>query len=192
MIDPVIVFVFVGLFSPGPNVLMITASGARFGLRASLPHLFGIVIGVGIIAAATGVGIGAALALRPEVETALKLVAAGWILWMAWRLWQSSLSQVDAATRPMTLIEAIAFQAVNPKIWAVALAAASGYPSDLSPALEAIRLALTFSGLNLFVCLFWSWAGTLLALLLNKAEAWATFARVMSVLLALSAVMVFL
>lgn len=54
MIDPLYGFVFFGLFSPGPNVVLLTASGARFGLTRTLPHLFGVVVGVGITAGLTG------------------------------------------------------------------------------------------------------------------------------------------
>ena len=47
--DPLYAFVFAGLFSPGPNVILLTASGARFGFRATLPHVFGVAVGVGVI-----------------------------------------------------------------------------------------------------------------------------------------------
>jgi len=187
------VFVFAGLFSPGPNVILITASGARFGMRRSLPHVAGVVVGVGITSALTGVGIGALLLAQPELTLVLKILAATWILWMAWRLATASRRPRAAERdRPFTFIEAVLFQWVNPKVWAIALAAASGYSAGLPPAQEAARLAMAFSGLNLFVCLFWSSAGTLLAYLLNTPRAWAIFTLVMAVLLAASAVMVFL
>ena len=192
MIDPLFLFVFAGLFSPGPNVLMLTASGARFGFRATLPHLLGVALGVGVIAGATGLGIGATLEARPGLELTLKAIAAGWILWMAWRLWQSSAKPGDPRSRPMRFHEAVLFQWVNPKIWAVALAASAGYPGGLAPMGEALRLGLTFSCTNLFVCFFWTAAGTLLRTLLAEPRAWRHFARIMAVLLAISAVMVFL
>ena len=192
MIDPLYLFVFAGLFSPGPNVLMLTASGARFGFRPTLPHLAGVVLGVGVIAGATGLGIGAALEARPGLEFALKTIAAGWIVWMAWRLWQSSAQEQDGAARPMRFHEAILFQWINPKIWAVALAASAGYSGGLSPMGEALRLALAFSATNFFVCLFWTSAGSLLRTLLTRPTAWRLFARIMAILLAVSAAMVFL
>ncbi len=59
-----IAFVFVGLFSPGPNIVLLTASGARFGFRRTIPHLAGISLSVGSVAALTALGIAAALAAR--------------------------------------------------------------------------------------------------------------------------------
>ncbi|MBO6601618.1 MAG: LysE family transporter [Roseicyclus sp.] len=193
--DPLYAFVFVGLFSPGPNVILLTASGARFGFRRTLPHILGVVVGVGVTAGLTGLGVGAALAAAgPGLETALKLAACGWILWMAWKLWQSSAAGGDRqeGDRPFTFVEAVLFQWVNPKVWAVAMAAAAGYGAGLGPLGEAQRLAMAFSGLNLFVCLFWTLAGAALAYLLKTPRAWRIFARIMAGALAVSAVMVFL
>ena len=191
--DPLYPFVFFGLFSPGPNVILLTASGARFGFRATLPHVFGVALGVGITAGLTGLGIGALLLAQPALALALKIAAALWIAWMALSLWRSSAAGgARTGDRPFTMIEAILFQWVNPKVWAIALAAASGYAAGLSPWGEAQRLALAFSGLNLFVCLFWTWAGSLLALLLTTPLAWRVFARVMAGGLGASAIMVFL
>lgn len=191
--DPLYVFVFLGLFSPGPNVILLTASGARFGFRATLPHVAGVALGVGVIAGFTGLGLGALLAAQPGLRTALSLASAGWILWMAVQLWKSTLirrSEPEDA-RPWGVMRAALFQWVNPKLWAVTLAAASGYGLGLAPLEEARRLALAFAGINLFVCLFWSFAGSLLALLLTEPRAWRVFARVMALGLGASAVMVF-
>lgn len=191
--DPLYAFVFAGLFSPGPNVILLTASGARFGFRPTLPHVLGVAAGVGVIAALTGLGVGAILAARPGLETLLKLGAAAWILWMAWKLWSSTrAARTEGKDRPWTFMEAVLFQWINPKIWAVALAATSGFAIGLPPGQEALRLATAFSGINLFVCLFWTFAGSLLALLLAKDAAWRVFMRVMAAALAFSAAMVFL
>ena len=193
VIDPLYAFVFAGLFSPGPNVILLTASGARFGFRPTVPHILGVALGVGIIAAFVALGLGAVLGRFPALEFALKCLAATWILWMAWSLLKSTTAPRAADRgRPFSFIEAVLFQWVNPKIWAVTLAAATGYASDLPPLSEAVRLASAFSGINLGVCLFWAFAGSLLSYLLTHPSAWKAFMRVMAVLLAASAAMVFL
>ncbi|MDU8944531.1 LysE family translocator [Ovoidimarina sediminis] len=191
--DPLYAFVFAGLFSPGPNVILLTTSGARFGFRRTLPHVLGVAAGVGVIAALTGLGVGALLAARPGIGIVLKIAAAAWILWMAWKLWTATEARgATSKDRPWHFWEAVLFQWVNPKLWAVALAASSGFAIGLPPGAEALRLASAFSGINLFVCLFWSFAGSLLSLLLARPAAWRLFMRIMAGLLALSAVMVFL
>ena len=191
--DPLYAFVFAGLFSPGPNVILLTASGARFGMRRTLPHVAGVVVGVGVTSGLTGLGIGALVLARPELTLILKGAAAVWILWMAWRLAHAARQpRADPGDRPFTFGQAVLFQWVNPKVWAVALAAASGYGAGLSPGGEALRLATAFAGINLFVCLFWTYAGSLLRYLLRHPRAWQVFMSVMALALALSALMVFL
>lgn len=189
--DPLYLFVFLGLFSPGPNVILLTASGARFGFRRTLPHLLGVALGVGVIAGLTAFGLGAILLAFPSVTFALKLFAALWILWMAWGLWHANPREVDGSETPMTFVQAVLFQWVNPKIWAVALTATTVYHGGLTPLGEAARLASAFSGINLFVCLFWTTAGALLTYLLAAPLAWRIFMRVMALALVVFSLMVF-
>lgn len=191
MIDPLYLFVFAGLFSPGPNVIMLSASGARFGFRATVPHLLGVAFGVGITAGLTGLGIAALLVANPQLTMVLKFVAAGWILWLAWNLFRAAKPSADEKSRPFTFVEAVLFQWVNPKVWAVALAASSGFTSGLEPVAEAIRLASAFSGINLFVCIFWTYAGSLLTYLLKTPATWIFFLRIMALAMAASAVFIF-
>ena len=169
-------FLFLGLFSPGPNVILLTASGVRFGFRRTLPHLSGVVLGVGIIAAVTGLGIGAVLRAWPGLILALKIGAAVWILVMARTLWLSTAGHGQDRGRPMTFVEAVLFQWINPKVWAVALAA-TAFVVELAPLQKAATLGLAFSGTNLAVCLFWSGTGAALSTLLNDPQRWQIFAR---------------
>ena len=184
-------FVFFGLASPGPNVVLLNASGARFGFRPTLPHIFGVAVGVGITSAVTGFGVGTILQAQPALTLVLKIIACGWILWMAWRLWHADSAQQKAGDRPFTFVEAVLFQWVNPKVWAVALAA-SAYVAHLPALDQARQLAIAFAGLNLFVCLFWTAAGAALSYLLTNPLAWRIFMRIMASALAIFSVMVFL
>ncbi|MEO0830397.1 MAG: LysE family transporter [Pseudomonadota bacterium] len=193
-IDPLYLFVFAGLFSPGPNVILLTTSGARFGIQRTLPHICGVVLGVGVIAGVAATGLAALLLSFPVLSFGLKVVAAAWILWMAVSLAKSGASgPVEGhRARPFTFVEAVLFQWINVKLWAIVVSAAVGYPSGLPVWQEALRLAGTFSGLNLFVCIFWCCTGSLLAYLLATPRAWRVFMLIMAAVLAASAVMVFL
>jgi len=193
--DPLLYgFVFLGLFTPGPNVIMLTASGVRFGFLRTLPHLFGVVVGVGITAGVTALGVGAAVQASPTLNLVLRLGAAGFILWMAWGLWKASAKPRKAADpdeKPLSFFGAVLFQWINPKVWAVAFAASAGYSAGLPAGIEAARLALAFSSLNLLVCLFWTAAGSLLTALLSAPLAWKVFLRFMAVLLAFTTLLIF-
>ena len=190
---PLILFVFAGLFSPGPNVVMLTASGARFGFRATLPHLLGVPLGTGLIAAASAMGLGSLLLAIPSLKLAFQILAALWILWLAFKTAQAGRKgKSQDHARPFRFHEAILFQAINPKIWAVTLAASAGFGIGLAPPQEAFRLFITFSVLNLFVCLFWTTIGHLLARLLNSDAVWRSFMITMAVIMAATVILIFL
>lgn len=191
--DPFYMFVLVGLASPGPNVVMLIASGARFGLLRTLPHVIGIAVGVVVIAGLTGLGLGALIQRYPTVSFDLKLLAAGWIFYLGYRLFRSlNVPKAESRDRPFTTFEAVLFQWVNPKVWAVAMAAAAGYGLGQPPMQEGLRLALTFGGINLFVCLFYANAGDWLAKFFNTPVLWHRFMTVMAVLMGLSGLAIFL
>lgn len=191
MSDPLYLFVFFGLFSPGPNVILLTYSGARFGFVATMPHLFGVVVGVGIVAGATGFGLAALVQTFPALQLALVVLSAAWILWMAYKLWIANPGELSGKERPMTFVEAVLFQWVNPKLWAVAFAAAGAFPGGGTLVQEAIRLGTAFSGLNFIVCLFWSFSGSMLAYLLKSSTAWVVFNRGMALALVVFCAMLF-
>lgn len=193
MINPLYLFIFAGLFSPGPNVVLLITSGLRFGFRASLPHIFGVAFGVGIVAFLVGAGLAAVLEAEPRLTFILRLIAAGWILWLGWRLLQSAgLARGKEDARPFRFHEAVLFQWVNPKVWAVAVAAAAGFGGQGALLAEGLHLGLAFSGINLFVCLFWAYTGERLIPVLRDPARWRWFMRVMAGFLALSACLIFL
>jgi threonine/homoserine/homoserine lactone efflux protein len=188
---PLFGFVFFGLFSPGPNVILITASGARFGFQRTIPHVIGVALGVGVIAFVTGIGVGALITAQPALGIVLKIIASLWILWMAYNLWRADPAKSKGTDKPFTFLQAVLFQWVNPKIWAVALSA-TAYVATLIPLEQAVTLAATFSTTNLFVCTFWAIAGSLLSFLLTNPAAWRIFMRIMALALCGFSVLLFL
>ena len=144
-------FLFLGLFSPGPNVIMLFSSGARFGFRATLPHLFGVVLGVGILGFLIGLGVGSILFAIPALEWGFRIAAFLWILWLAWRIFKSANKTIEGSNdRPMRFLEAVLFQAINPKFWSVALGG-SAYLIGMQPVPQAFTLGGMAMAINLFV-----------------------------------------
>lgn len=193
MIPPLIVFLAIQMFSPGPNIIMLTTSAARFGGVPTIPHFLGVAFGCGFVGALCALGVGALLEAMPTLKLTLQVAAALWILWMAWNLYRADAAAEGAlSSRPMTFFEAALFQWVNPKIWAIGLAASSGYGSDLPLHQEAARMGLSFSCVNFVVRGFWTASGAYLSRLLNSSRAWSIFRTTMAILLAASAALVFL
>lgn len=106
-------------FTPGPNNLMLFSSVMKFGLQRTVPHAAGVVTGFSFMVAALGMGAGEVFTLFPQLKSILKYIAAVYFLWMAWHLLGFKLGAQKASARPLTYIEAVLFQWINPKAWAM-------------------------------------------------------------------------
>ena len=187
-----LMFSLVSSITPGPNNIMLFASGVNFGFRRTIPHALGISFGFAVLLAAVGIGLGVLLEQFPVLFLMIKIAGGLYMVYLAWRIARSGpVEDPEGDSRPMTFLEASLFQWVNPKIWAVATSA-SVMVADLSPVTQAVTLAMTFSGINLGVCLFWTYAGSLLTTLLSDTQKWRIFMRIMAVALAVFSVLVFL
>ncbi|HEX4298153.1 MAG TPA: LysE family transporter [Devosia sp.] len=108
-------------FTPGPNNLMLMASGAKFGFRRTIPHGTGVAVGFALMVVLVGLGLGEMFQYVPWLKTALEYLAAAYLLWLAWTLLGLKIHDGTARERPLTFIEATAFQWINPKAWAMAV-----------------------------------------------------------------------
>jgi threonine/homoserine/homoserine lactone efflux protein len=179
-------FAFVTSVTPGPNNLMLMASGANFGIRRTIPHMLGISLGFALLASATGLGLAGLLHTWPPAKVALKVAAVGYMLWLAWKIANSGApGQGKAGAQPMTFLQAAAFQWVNPKAWAMALGAITVYAPHGS--LTQIGLvAGVFALVNLPTVSLWAWAGEGLRALLTDPRRLKVFNLTMALGLVLS------
>ena len=121
-------FAFVASVTPGPNNLMLMASGANFGLRRALPYMLGVSLGHGLMVFLVGIGLAGLLGALPLARTVLKVVSVVHTLWLAWKIAHAAAPGAGrVAAQPMTFLQMAAFQRVNPKAWAMALGAISAY-----------------------------------------------------------------
>ncbi len=124
-----LVYAFVTSVTPGPNNFMLLASGVNFGFVRTIPHMLGIGIGFLVLLLAVGFGLGAVLTAFPALHTGLKIAGGVYLLYLAWKIAMSRslASKGEAKARPMSFIEAAAFQWVNPKAWVMAITAMAVY-----------------------------------------------------------------
>lgn len=180
-------FAFVSSITPGPNNLMLMASGANFGLRRTIPHMLGIGIGFTVMIVLVGVGLIGLFDAVPASYTILKIVSVAYLLWLAWKIANAAApgTRGRASGRPLTFLQAAAFQWVNPKAWTMALTAITVYAPDRS--LAAIGLvALVFGLINLPTVSTWTLIGQQMQKLLTDERRLQIFNWTMAALLVAS------
>jgi threonine/homoserine/homoserine lactone efflux protein len=123
------VFAFVMAFTPGPNNILLTASGVNFGFVRTIPHQLGVDFGFLFLLAVFAAGLGLVFAALPALQIALKVAGALYMLWLAWKVATARPveSENDAPRRPMSFLQAAAFQWVNPKAVVAALSGIAVY-----------------------------------------------------------------
>jgi threonine/homoserine/homoserine lactone efflux protein len=162
-LEALVLFAVVSSGTPGPNNLLLWASGIQFGFRATVPQIVGTSAGIGALALAVAAGLGVVVTRFPEVELALKLVGSAYLLFLAFKLAGGGAMQQAQIERPLRLHEAAAFQFLNPKGWLFALAAVSTFrPDGLPVAVGSALVILTMMAVVIPTAAIWAAGGTAL------------------------------
>ena len=184
---PLAMFAFVSSVTPGPNNVMLTASGATFGYRRSVPHMLGICLGVVIMVLLIGAGLGQLFEAEPRIYTLLKYVGAAYLIWLAWKIARAGgVDQGQSGNRPFGFWQAAAFQWVNPKAWIMAIGAITTYTPQEGFLVNVLLIAALFALVNCPSVGLWTVAGSLLRRWLDRPRVLRAFNIGMALLLVAS------
>ena len=182
-----VVFAFVTSVTPGPNNMMLFASGVNFGFRRTLPHMLGIGGGFFSLLLGVGFGLGALLETMPELYTALKVLGGAYLLYIAFKIGTSRvLPDGKVGARPMTFWQAASFQWVNPKAWVMAVTAMTLFTDPDRYTLSVMLVGLAFALTNMPSVSTWAGFGTVLRAWLADPVRLKWFNVTMAVLLVAS------
>lgn len=179
-------FALVASATPGPNNMMVLASGVNFGYRRTIPHMLGIAVGFFVLMLCVGAGLGAVLTAYPAVHTALKVVGGLYLLYLAWRIATAgALGGAETRAEPMSFFAAAMFQWVNPKGWMMGMSAMAIYTDPNDPVMSVLIISGVFGLITIPSVSVWTGCGTALRGFLSDDRRRRIFNIVMGVLLAL-------
>ena len=130
-----VAFSFASVVTPGPNNVLLWASGASFGLRRTMPHVVGTAVGIGLMTVAVAAGSGALGTAIPGITVALKVGGSLYLLYLAFQIARMGAMERPGVAHPFGLVSASVFQLINPKAWVFALTAVSTFRSPTLPVL---------------------------------------------------------
>ncbi|HEV7715229.1 MAG TPA: LysE family translocator [Steroidobacteraceae bacterium] len=186
---PYATYSFVMSITPGPNNVMLTASGANFGFRRTLPHVFGITAGCAVQLVAVCAGLGAMFHAWPPLQTVLQWVGAAYLVYLGWKLLRSGEVREGKAAQPLSFLQGAAFQFVNPKAWVMSLTAVALFlPTDVSVLKSLGYLLSMMVMINLPCIAVWAVFGSSLRGFLTRPSRRLGFNIVMALSLAATGV----
>ena len=183
---PLLAFAFVTSITPGPNNLMLMASGANFGFRRTIPHMLGVGLGFVFMAILMGVGLSSAFDAWPILKDVLTVVSIVYLLWLAWKIANAAQPKDgEAVGKPLTFLQAASFQWVNPKAWSMALSAVTIYTYD-DTVFAIFVVAAIFGAVNIPAVSTWCLLGREMRRFLTNPARLKAFNWFMAGLLVLS------
>ena len=194
LILPLLLFSISMAITPGPNNVMVTASGVNFGYKKTLPHILGITFGFPLMVVLIGLGLGSVFKSFPVIHHILKYIGATYLLYLAFKIATfSSFNNNGGRNKPFTFWQAVIFQWVNPKAWVIAVGAIATFTSVGSDVfLEVLLIAFVFC-IVCFPCVsLWAFLGTNIKRLLTTDYYRKVFNISMAFLLVISLLPVFL
>ncbi|MDA8486427.1 LysE family translocator [Pseudomonas resinovorans] len=184
-----ILFAFVTSVTPGPNNMMLLASGVNFGVRRSVPHMLGISLGFMVLVMAVGLGLSQVFRQFPELYIALRYIGAAYLLYLAWKIAGSGAPDANNSEKrpkPFTFLQAAAFQWVNPKAWVMAIGAITTYTPQENFVVNVVLIAALFALVNCPSVGLWTVAGSLMRRWLSEPRILRLFNIGMALLLVAS------
>ncbi len=180
-------------FTPGPNNLMITASGANFGYWRSFPHILGVALGFPLMFILLAFGLGEVFARWPFWHEVLRYLGAAFLFYLAWRIGFAPRAEAPKPARPLSFLEASAFQWINPKGVLFAISVIATFTAGATDYTgRVLFMALVLVGTAFTSISTWCVFGIGLGRLLRTDRALRLFNLVMGALLAGSVVLLFL
>lgn len=181
---------FVGSFTPGPNNMIATVTGANHGFRAALPHIFGVPFGFASMLIAGTVGVAALLLTYPFIAALIKWAGIAYLLFIAWQLARPNVigEESEGTTmKPLSFWQSAAFQYANPKAWMLAAATAGSFTTNHATSVSIAIIVIVFSIAAMGSLITWAWVGFALRHWLSVGQRMRIFNVAMGVLLAATA-----
>lgn len=178
MILPLGLFALSMCITPGPNNMMLTASGANFGFRRTIPHILGIELGLLLMIGLSGIGLGILFTTFPVLRHFLKAASISYLLYLSFRIAISNKNDSSSPNKsqPLTLVQAAVFQIINPKVLIMATTSISTFSAVGTNYAFSVILIITVFGL---VCVpavsLWAGFGTMIGKRLNSTASQRIF-----------------
>lgn len=176
-----ILFVSIVSMTPGPNNLLLAASGANYGFIRTLPHMCGVIVGFALMVVASGFGLGIILNEFPQVILPMKIISVSFLIYLSWRIAKGGAHVIEGKAQPLSFLPAVLFQTINPKGISFLLSIMGAQVSDTGPLLpQLIPLFILLPAFTVLSAVTWTMFGAAIGRLMQSQQAFKIFNVIMA------------
>ena len=180
-------FWIVAAYTPGPNNVIASYSGFNFGIKKTLPHIFGVALGFTFLIFLLTIGLVNVFKIFPIIQVSLKYLGSIFLVYLAYKIYFSKIDSEKKNENPVKFIETFLFQFLNPKGVLIGIIIVSTYVEHGDNYLAYATQVIFFAFLvSLSSITFWTFVGKYLRKFATNEKFIKYFNCVMSLLLILS------
>lgn len=188
---PIILFATSMSVTPGPNNIMLTASGANFGFKKTIPHILGVIIGVAFLNILSALGLSKLFQLLPGIKTILKVLGVSYMLFLSYKIITNKKHTKESnRSKPFNFYQAALFQLLNPKAVLMSITSMSVYTISNDYIKSSVIVIIIFMICGLPSISIWAGFGTVIGKFLSNIKILKIFNMVMGGITALCAVII--
>ena len=166
---PLLTFVFITTLTPGPNNISSSSMGILYGYPKSVNYLAGIAAGFFVIMLLSGIASRTIFTLIPQLEAAMRIIGALYILWLAYKTFKSSYQFTQHDSPLLGFNSGLLLQAFNPKVWVYGLTLYATFLAGItSNLLYLVISAGLLAGVAFFFTSTWALSGALIGRMLQR------------------------
>ena len=180
-------FWIVAAYTPGPNNVIASYSGFNFGIKKTLPHIFGVALGFTFLIFLLTIGLVNVFKIFPIIQVSLKYLGSMFLVYLAYKIYFFKVDNEKKNENPVKFIETFLFQFLNPKGVLIGIIIVSTYVEHGDNYLAYATQVIFFAFLvSLSSITFWTFVGKYLRKFATNEKFIKYFNCVMSLLLILS------
>ena len=187
------ILMFVAAFTPGPNNLLSSYSGFNFGIKKTLPLIYGVTLGFPLLIIIINSGLIIFFKKFPALQEIIKILGSVFILYFAYKVALNKSSGEQKIKNPAKFFNMLFFQFINPKAVLFAIIVVSTFinmnENFIRDTTIVLSVAISFSFVSIFS---WCLLGKFLRKFATNEKFIQAFNYVMSFLLIVCVIMFYL
>ena len=187
------ILMFVAAFTPGPNNLLSSYSGFNFGIKKTLPLIYGVTFGFPLLIIIINSGLIIFFKKFPELQEIIKIIGSVFILYFAYKVALSKSNGEQKIKNPAKFFNMLFFQFINPKAVLFGIIVVSTFinvnENFIRDTIIVVSVAISFSFVSIFT---WCLLGKFLRRFAANEKFIRAFNYVMSFFLIVCVIMFYL